>query len=181
MSQGPTISKVKEYDDAALAEALDKGMDILNGDLSTLLIDLDTKDHCGMFYDSFEYVMTYYNGFESIQGWRSKSNNVHIQIKLNQEIGYHEIMGSQLILGSDPERERWSQVKYMNGMLDSWNRLFVPEGHLKLYSSPILLWCFKCGEVKPLTNNVYTKQLSLADVRWKCPDCKYQPCPVIEV
>ena len=171
-----TIDNVCQHEQDALRKVKESGKaTVLESEANQLFIDLDNSAKHPQFVQGLELAAKTL-GSPTLQAWPSKSGNIHVVLTFDKDFGDKDRLLWQLLLGSDPERERWGFVKRLM-RVENCNRLFQPKGTKPV---PILLWCKTCNELKALTHQRYMDELRDADSTWRCVDCGADRCKVIE-
>lgn len=155
-------------------KAADK-VNILISRADQLFIDLDDVKKHTQFVQGLELISERICT-PTLEAWPSKSDNIHVVLSFDNDFKPRDQILWQLMLGSDPERERWGLVKRMRGVED-FNRLFQPKGNKPV---PILLWCNRCDRLICPTHKRYMDDLRDADRGWRCTECDNDRCKVIE-
>src|SRR5262245_55939864 len=90
--------------DEAIAEATAKGFEVVRGNDTTLLCDLDSPAAIERFHTVYPLVEEYF-GADDYESWESKSGNMHVLVKLNGPLHVTTRLLLQAALGSDGKRE----------------------------------------------------------------------------
>ena len=102
----------------AKMHALDAGFEIVGGNESTLLLDLDTESAYQQYQQMIPMVREHFGSFD-VREWKSKSGNRHIQLVFaGLNLTVPERLVLQSVLGSDPKHELLSLLGYRNGVED---------------------------------------------------------------
>ena len=110
--------------DAAIAEAVANGLEVVRADETHLLLDLDNEAAIAQYDRVLPLVMEHY-GATDIERWRSRSGNTHIRLRLAQAQPWAVRYALQAALGSDGVREVLIMVRMQNGC-DEAAMLFKP-------------------------------------------------------
>lgn len=102
---------------AADIEAARQDFEVIQSDVMTLLLDLDTPEALAQYMRVLPKVMEHYN-VVSTTSWLSKSGNTHIQIRLGEALDLSERIALQAALGSDGVKEVLSLRRMQNGCVE---------------------------------------------------------------
>lgn len=178
----PTLANANDIEMAALVTAAERGDVVIDGSPLTLMIDLDGMEGHKRFAEAFPLLQKSSASVQSIDFWPSKSGypNLHILITVDVEMVPMEQLTWQLLLGSDPARERWNAARILLEQ-SVFQRLFKPARCAKETFAPILLYCVPCQHLTALTHKQYMYQLKRPDDTWRCMACGAGHCGVIEI
>lgn len=119
-----------EAEEVGIQEA---GFEVVHADECTLLLDLDGPDALVRYLDAIETVDAWL-GAKEVGRWASKSgqpDHLHVILRLDVPLDVPTRLLLQACLGSDPQRELLSFVRFRNGVPEP-TRLFKP-------STPVVL------------------------------------------
>ncbi len=112
--------------DQAIEKAESEGFEVVKGDSTHLLLDLDTVAQKDQYTALFSMFDQKYGGACEEARWLSKSGNLHVVVKTTQEFEPMARLVLQAVLGSDPKREMLG-VRRVQAGIEHFSLLFKPR------------------------------------------------------
>lgn len=117
-----------DKDARQVREAEKAGYKVVTGTPSTLLLDLDNVAAVNQYFKISEMLDEKNPDLiQEEEGWKSKSGNIHMVLKLGQALDLLDRLFLQQLLGSDPKKGFLDAYRMQLGLTEPC-RLFQPPG-----------------------------------------------------
>ena len=115
-----------EQQAAAIENAIRDGYEPIFGDSRTLTLDLDSQEAESRYAKTLPEIAAMFSIIEAAR-WSSKSGHSHVMLILDHDVDVVMRLFLQVLLGSDPVRERFSLQRWLMGEQEP-SVLFRPKG-----------------------------------------------------